>query len=120
MYGKWAKVVDELTAPETGKNAQYKKAQAALENINLNIDRINSVLEMPVKSAQRTETIAKFKQAFPDRADKIDRLVKAFDDYRTLRGRLDDPEDLRRMLKGSGVLEFRILPRHERRQHKRG
>jgi SecD/SecF fusion protein len=111
VYGKWAKVVDDLTAPETGKNAQYKKAQAALENINLNIDRINSVLEMPLKSGQRTVDITKFKESFPDRADKIDGLVKAFDGYRTLRGRLDDPEDLRRMLKGSGVLEFRILPR---------
>lgn len=111
VCGKWATVVDELTAPETGKNAQYKKAQAALENINLNIDRINSVLEMPVKSGQRTADITKFKEVFPDRADKITALVKTFDDYRTLRGRLDDPEDLRRMLKGSGVLEFRILPR---------
>ncbi|MDO8301983.1 MAG: protein translocase subunit SecD [Sedimentisphaerales bacterium] len=111
VYGTWASVVDELTAPETGKNAQYKKAQAALENINLNIDRITAVLEMPAKSGQRTADIAKFKEAFPGKADKIDGLVKAFDNYRTLRGRLDDPEDLRRMLKGSGVLEFRILPR---------
>lgn len=111
VYGKWATVVDELTAPETGKNALYKKAQAALENINLNIDRIVAAIEMPAKSEKRLETLAEYKKAFPGRAEKIDGLVKAFDGYRTLRGRLDDPEDLRRMLKGSGVLEFRILPR---------
>jgi SecD/SecF fusion protein len=110
-YAAWAKVVDDLTEPEKGKNAEYKKALDALENINLNMDRVTSVLEMAVKSQQRAEMISKFKQTFPDRADKIDRLVKVFDDYRTLRGRLDDPEDLRRMLKGAGVLEFRILPR---------
>jgi SecD/SecF fusion protein len=111
VYGQWAKVADDLTAPETGKNAEYKKAVAALENINLNIDKITAVLEMPPSSTLRQKTLAEFKQAFPDRAEKIDGLVKAFDNYRTLRGRLDDPDDLRRMLKGAGVLEFRILPR---------
>jgi SecD/SecF fusion protein len=111
MHSAWAKVVDDLTSPETGKNVQYKKALDALQGINLNIDQINSVLEMPVRSAQRIKLIEEFKQKFHDRADKLDQLVKVFDDYRTLRGRLDDPEDLRRMLKGSGVLEFRILPR---------
>ena len=111
VYGKWGVVVDNLTTPETGKNTQYKKALAALESINLNIDRMTAVLEMPAKSGQRTADIATFKKNFPEKADTIEGLVKAFDDYRTLRGRLDDPEDLRRMLKGSGVLEFRILPR---------
>ena len=53
------------------------------------------------------------KSQFPDRAEKIDAVVTAFDAYNVVGGRLDDPEDLKRMLKGSGVLEFRILPTGE-------
>ena len=37
-------------------------------------------------------------------------MISAHNDYRPFRGRLDDPKDLQRMLKGAGVLEFRILP----------
>ncbi len=111
-YAEWAAVVDELTAPETGKNIQYKKALALLEDINLSIAQLKDVLEMQPKSRQRTEFINQFKMNFPGRAEKIEQLVTVFADYRDQRGRLDDPQDLRRMLKGAGVLEFRVLPQY--------
>ncbi len=111
-YAEWAVVVDELTTPETGKNIQYKKALASLEDINLSIAQLKDVLEMPAKSRQRAEFINQFKSNFPNRAEKIEHLVAVFADYRDQRGRLDDPQDLRRMLKGAGVLEFRVLPQY--------
>ena len=111
-YSTWAKVVDDLTAPETGKNTQYKKAETALQNINLNMERLNSVLEMPAASQDvRTAESPNASRSFLIVRPRSTGIFKTFDDYRTLRGRLDDPEDLRRMLKGAGVLEFRILPR---------
>jgi len=109
-YAEWAAAVDELTKPETGKNIQYKNALASLEDINLSIAQLKDVLEMPAQSKQRAEFISQFNINFPDRTEKIESLVAVFTDYRDQRGRLDDPQDLRRMLKGAGVLEFRILP----------
>jgi SecD/SecF fusion protein len=112
-WADWAKVVDELTDPENGKTARYNKALVALENINLGAESVDAILEMPLKSKRRGELVEELKRKFPDRAAKIDELVVRFDGYRPFRGRLDDPDDLRRMVKGSGVLEFRILPTQE-------
>ena len=109
-YAQWVKVVDELTDAETGKNIQYKNAKRALDNLNLTADQVNGVLAMSTNSAKRMQTIESLKAEFPDRTGKIDKIVSAFDEYRPFQGRLDDPKDLQRMLKGTGILEFRILP----------
>jgi len=110
MYGEWAKVVDELTDPETGKNIQYEKAKNDIDQLSLSEDQITFVLQLPVKSARRTTALEELKTKFLNRAAEIDNVVEAFDEYRPFRGRLDDPKDLQRMLKGAGILEFRILP----------
>jgi SecD/SecF fusion protein len=48
------------------------------------------------------------KRSFPHLASKMDDVVAAFDRYNARRTSLDDPEDLKRLLRGAGVLEFRI------------
>ncbi|MDD5010989.1 MAG: protein translocase subunit SecD, partial [Phycisphaerae bacterium] len=106
----WAEVANELARPETGLNAVYRNAELALKDFNLSTETMVEVLEMPEKSRTRSELIAQFKSRFPSRVDKIDVLLAAFKEYRPLRGRIDGPQDVKRMLKGSGVLEFRILP----------
>ena len=112
-YAGWAEAVDGLTDPETGKNVEYKNASRALDEFNLTEDQINSCLDISPKSAKRIRAIEELEAAFPDRAEKIDKAVAAFDEYYPFRGRLDDPKDLQRMLKGAGILEFRILPTPE-------
>lgn len=109
-YVQWSKVVEQLTDPESGKNIQYRNALKTIDKLNLTTDQIDVCLETPPRSLTRKEAIEKLKINFPDRSSKIDILVKAFDEYRPFRGRLDDPTDLQRMLKGTGILEFRILP----------
>ena len=110
MYSEWAEVVEQLTDPDTGKNIQYTDARRQLDKLNLTEEQLNFVLEMPAKSLKRQQGIEELKGEFSDRADLIDRAVTAFDEYYDYRGRLDDPKDLQRMLKGAGILEFRILP----------
>jgi len=110
-YQPWAQVVNELTRPETGLNTMYRQAEIRLKDFNLGIESLVEVLEMPEKSVKRAEMIERFKSSFPSRAEKIDKLVNIFKDYRSVRGRIDGPEDVKRMLKGAGVLEFRILPK---------
>ncbi|MHC4738444.1 MAG: protein translocase subunit SecD [Planctomycetota bacterium] len=110
MYGEWSEVVEELTEPETGKNVEYQNARRALDKLNLSKDQIDFILALPAKSANRIESIEELKSFFTDREDLIDKTAAAFEEYRPFQGRLDDPKDLQRMLKGAGVLEFRILP----------
>jgi len=109
-YAKWADVAEKLTEPETGKNIQYKNAKKALDRLSLTRDQINTAIETPPKSVERKQIIDELKSEFPARAEKIDKVVEAFDEYRPFKGKLDDPRDLQRMLKGAGILEFRIIP----------
>ncbi len=110
MYSEWAEVVEQMTNAETGVNVRYKEAKNALDKLNLTEDQLQSCLEMPPKSIRRSAAIDELKAGFPDRSEKIDSAVAAFDAYRPFQGRLDDPRDLQRMLKGAGILEFRVLP----------
>ena len=112
-YNKYAPIVDDLTRPDDGLNARWKTAIENLSRLNLNIDLVREVLEMPKDSSIRAEKIKEFMEQFPNRKALIAAVVKTYDEYRVVGGRLDDPEDLKRMLKGSGVLEFRILPTGE-------
>jgi SecD/SecF fusion protein len=109
-YGQWAAVMNEITDPQNGLNARWNKAIGELANVNLNVDTLRQVLDMPAKSAQRNDMLKKTEETFPSRKEQIAAVVAAYDAYTKVGGKLDDPEDLKRMLKGSGVLEFRILP----------
>jgi preprotein translocase subunit SecD len=108
QYSAWAEVVNQLTDAEFVE--KYEKATTALDKLNLTEDQIDFCLEMPAKSKDRQREIKRLKIEFADRAEKIESVVAAFDEYRPFQGRLDDPKDLQRMLKGAGILEFRILP----------
>jgi SecD/SecF fusion protein len=110
MFAEWAEVVGQLTDPESGKKVQYNNAKKELDKLNLTGEQIDVVLAMSPKSSERMRTIEELKIEFSDRVDKIEKVVSAFEKYRPFRGRLDDPKDLQRMLKGAGILEFRILP----------
>ncbi len=47
-------------------------------------------------------------ESFPHLASPLDSLVAAYDAYAARRTGFDDPEDLMRLLRGAGVLEFHI------------
>ena len=109
-YSKWAQVVNDLAGPETGLNAQYDQAVARLSELNLSMAQMMDILDLPAQSGERRTRLNDFILKFPNREDKINAAISTFDEYSKDRGRLDDPEDLKRMLRGAGVLEFRILP----------
>jgi SecD/SecF fusion protein len=109
-YAKWAQSVEQLLEPENGKKDIYKNARNALEKLNLTREQITLILEMPAGSLKRNQAIEQLKTEFPERVESIKKTIVAFDEYYPYRGGLDDPRDLQRMLKGVGILEFRILP----------
>jgi SecD/SecF fusion protein len=108
-YKQQVDVLDRLTRAG-GLNDRYEAAKRKLDQLNLTQDQITYALQLKERSSQRTERIEALKAQFPDRAAEIDRVVAAFDAYRPFQGQLDDPRDLQRMLKGAGILEFRVLP----------
>ena len=111
MYGKWADVVDRLTEPDKGVNARYAQATQDLHKLNLSNEQVTAALEAGTPgSAKTNKAIEALKTEFPELADKITKVAAAYNAYFPFRGRLDDPSDLQRMLKGAGILEFRILP----------
>lgn len=76
---------------------------------NLSVPALIDRLELGPKSPTRAGEIEKIKKAHPDLAGTIDEMVVAYDEWSKRKGVLEDPSDLLRLLKGAGVLEFRIL-----------
>ncbi len=58
--------------------------------------------------SQREKELAAIKKDFPTLASELDELVGANDKYLSKRTGLDDPQDLIRLMRGAGVLDFRI------------
>ncbi len=56
----------------------------------------------------RQQAIDRLKDRYPEAAEQIERIVAAWDTYNENRRALDDPSDLIRLLRASGVLTFRI------------
>ncbi|MEO1584628.1 MAG: protein translocase subunit SecD [Planctomycetota bacterium] len=59
----------------------------------------------------RDRALDDLRAAYPGQVAVIDQIVDALETYEAERTTLDDPNDLIRLLQGSGVLEFRIAPR---------
>jgi len=97
------------------KQEALDQAVAAVLATNVQIDKLQIWLESD--SDERPTQIASIKDANPELEATIDGLVSAYDDLnkknRKAGGRLADPADLQRLLRGAGVLEFRILPTRE-------
>jgi len=107
-YKQRFEVLSELTDPN-GLNDRYEAAKRELNKLNLSEDQIELAVKEE-KTSLRAERIARLKSEFADRADLIDRVAEAYEAYRPVQGQLDDPRDLQRMLKGAGILEWRVLP----------
>lgn len=56
----------------------------------------------------RKRALERLKAAHPGAVPQIDRIVDKWANYQKERSTLDDPADVRRLLKGAGVLDFRI------------
>ncbi|UCD48542.1 MAG: protein translocase subunit SecD [Phycisphaerales bacterium] len=111
-YRQYVDVLNQLTA-EAGLNDRYTDAKLKLDRLNLTQERITSVLDLE-EGPTRAAVIEQLKADFHDRIDLIAKAVDAFNAYRPFQGQLDDPRDLQRMLKGAGILEWRILPTTDR------
>ncbi len=101
---------------------EYEAAMTELMATNLPVGRLADVLALQVEKV-RKEQIEKLQKEFAayDAGDAgsangklLTKAVKAYDDWAADKAELEDPSDLKRRLKGAGVLEFRILADRDR------
>ncbi len=58
--------------------------------------------------SDRDRGLQSIRSEFPGSTKDFDATLAAFSDYESVRTSLDDPEDLKRLFRGAGVLDFRI------------
>ncbi len=96
---------------------RYEQAMAAVLSMNLDASEVDRVLNLPNVEQKREDGqmvnlredgVKKLMVEHPERSKQIRAVADAHAAYAARRGPLDDPEDLIAMLRGSGVLEFRI------------
>lgn len=137
LFQKLDQAMKDLAAAEQA-NDPVRKVDARdniadierqIESTNISVARVQSDLELlheatvnaqkakkydvvEQKRKERDAKLAEFKAAaadMPRRQQSLDKFVAAFDEYAKVKGVVEDAEDLKRLLRGSGVLEFRIL-----------
>jgi SecD/SecF fusion protein len=90
---------------------RYNEARKKVLDTNVPESRLKDALDIE-KDEDRTSAIASMKTTFSGggRSDQIAKLADLHAQWRKKRGQLDDPESLKRLLRGAGALDFRILP----------
>ena len=114
-----AKAVDEdrridLAGQVALAEKRYDEAMVQVMATNLSVGQLRRVLARSDTPAQGQDVsprqlgLNQIKQEHPLRVDDIEAFTAAYDEYEKVKGPLDDPADLIRLLKGSGELAFRI------------
>lgn len=103
------KQIDALELAVRDAQEVYEDALDAVQATNLNPADVQQLLDLDPKSTIRKNGLEELKRQHPELADKIDALLAAHAKWQENRGYLDGPADLRRLIKGAGVLEFRIM-----------
>ncbi len=92
----------------------FDQAMAQVMATNVVIGELREVMDLPTGSAEpnapspQERGIARLQQGHPHRTQHINAYVEAYRAYEAEKGPLDDPEDLKRLMRGAGVLEFRL------------
>jgi SecD/SecF fusion protein len=102
-------VRNALTGP-MGLVEMEKQAWEALRGENIEIIKLEKILDSS-KAGVRGEYLKELRNRFEERRSALDEVIKAHAERAKVAGQLDDAEDLIGALQGSGVLEFRILPK---------
>ncbi len=99
---------------------EYRQARQAYEALetellatNIDPSELDQALKRPVEPKRRGEitrgaAMASLIESHPAREQGIREVFDAYAQYDRVKGPLDDPNDLIALLRGSGVLEFRI------------
>ena len=100
---------EDLEEAYRDANEEFEDAMEAVLSTNLNRRRFQEILELEEKSKVRAQSLASILETHPDLAARIQDVLNKHAAYRSGRRFLDSSADLKRLLRGAGKLEFRIL-----------
>ncbi len=103
------KTADDLKIEERDAEEEYRDIIDELLEENFPAKSFSEALSLDQNSAIRANIFENLKQKYPSLTKEIDDVIAKNAAWKEKRGFLDGPADLRRMLSGAGVLEFRIL-----------
>ncbi len=118
-----SKGVDEATAALAAAEVAYDGARDRVLRSAVSSDEVRRAMERPRRERRlfddetntsvnmpspRAEAITALKERYPEAVRDIDDIDRLHQRYVAERRSLDDPADLKRLLTGAGVLEFRI------------
>ncbi|MEM1331574.1 MAG: protein translocase subunit SecD [Planctomycetota bacterium] len=121
--GSESDLLDELATNAALAEIDYEDAREAVLAAFLNPERVERALRLsdvvrmkrdltsedPVAiPSARQRAWDSLLETYPDRADELESVRAEWELYETERRTLDDPNDLIRLLRGAGVLAFRI------------
>ena len=118
LFAQLADTWDHLQAARAAKNVaenvqyddQYQKLKAQIEDSNITTADLEAILDMPPADRDpKLDQIKKDNADFPLRLKAIDDFATGYSEYAKVKGLLDSASDLKRLLQGSGVLEYHIL-----------
>lgn len=100
------------------RDLRYDRQLAKLLATNVDLRSLGETLEIETGLEERKEKLNKIREEYltdgsTQIAARLEAVITAYDAWSKVKGRLGDPDDLRRLLRGQGVLEFHILPTGE-------
>jgi SecD/SecF fusion protein len=119
LFGALASAFDRVEAAKEKKDSaaqaqaelEYDKLKKQITDTNLTSAELETILKLQNKETRDkrlNELKARF-QNFPQRVAAMDKFIKAHAEFTDVQGSVDDAATLKRLLRGSGVLEFHIL-----------
>lgn len=103
------KKLNELSQQWAQTRIEYEKEQAKIEPTNLQVTEVEALIENQKQAAEVKKELDALKTRFPERKALIEKLEEVYPKYLVTKGSIDDAADLKRLLRGSGVLEFHIM-----------
>lgn len=107
----------------TDASTAFENARAAIARASVAPEEVRRALRLPAAKPRlfdaktrssvefpspREEALARIREQHPEAGAQLDEVIKAYEAYSKNRTTLDDPQDLIRLLRGAGVLSFRI------------
>lgn len=99
--------IDKLAVQWAEINGDYEAAKGRIGQYNLSLDELETLAAS--NGPDRAKELAAFKDRYPERKALIDQFAEVYPKFASAKGSIDDAEDLKRQLRGSGVLEFHIM-----------
>lgn len=115
--------LDDLLDAAAAADRAYTDARDAVMRTALSPEEVRAILQLSKKSRQlyddelkqqvyipspREAGLNRLREAHPETRAQLDRVVAAYEKYEASRTSLDDADELVRLLRGAGVLSFRI------------